>query len=156
MQREERREKEGEERVRRRLRILWGVLGAGLVLFLVLGVVRCWPGRREEGNRGNAAAVVGYAGIERDADIRKISGSYEAAAKLSGFPPGNNHPFPSSSSSPAEPHHAIVPFPPSSPRITDRSECESGSMRTTTTTTSTRRASGAGEADLGLRISDEL
>lgn len=42
----ERREMEWEGRVRKWLRVLWAVLGIGLGLFLVLGVVRCWPGSR--------------------------------------------------------------------------------------------------------------
>ncbi len=43
MQREEKREKEGEERLKKRLRIFWAVLGIGTGLFLVLGLLRCWP-----------------------------------------------------------------------------------------------------------------
>ena len=172
--------------MRRRLRILWGTLGAGIILFLVLGIVRCWPGRSEEVNSGNSAAaaaaatVVEHAGIGANANMRKktriSSGSHETA-KFSTSAPETNHSF---SSSPfPEIHHQhhqhqqqkkqqqspILPSSipaPSIPRTTNHHQ-HSGidseresESRGTSASKRSMRTSSITQADLVLKKLDEL
>lgn len=49
VEKSEKGEREWQERVRRRLRVLWGVFGSLLGIFVVLLVLRCWPRERGDG-----------------------------------------------------------------------------------------------------------
>lgn len=160
VQKEERREKEGEERVRRRLRILWSVLGVGLVLFLILGAVRCWPGRREDEDRRNNARMIRNGSPKReDKSVKEAEKQITQSTQLE-----SHSLFPSSppAKEPLNHHHhqhQHILLSASSPRliITNDHDRESFS---TEAEAGAKTGEAEAEADLDLdsvlRLLDEL